>query len=125
MVVFKLATRNWTLPELDKEKYEAAFEQLGVDVQAEFTKMVLWLEANKNRRPRSVKGIKTFITRWLNRASERAVRPGQRQQMNQEWKSSREKLNQEWRLPPREEHTGESLREQLIKTLKENPIERS
>ena len=46
-------------------------------------------------------------------------------QRPREFKKVREYCKEEWRLPPREEHDGQSLREQLIKELRSDKFELS
>lgn len=58
--------RFW-LPEKKLLEYASVYP---FDVRPELKKASLWLRDNTERRPASSKGMKTFLTRWLNRKSD-------------------------------------------------------
>ena len=76
----------WSLPGRTLDAYHATYGDR-LDVRHEVQKARQWLMDNKARRPRSATGMKSFLTRWLNRASDRAqpTAPGSRAAAGEGW----------------------------------------
>lgn len=66
-MTFPLVNGNWPLGAERLADYRAAY---GWDVEPELRKAALWLRDHRDRRPRSARGLWSFLTRWLNRADD-------------------------------------------------------
>lgn len=61
----------WDLPPRKLEEYRATYSNR-LDCEFELRKARQWLTDNSSRRPRTARGIASFLTRWLNRANDSA-----------------------------------------------------
>ena len=67
-IVFAMQAGCYHLKTSELASYAATY---AFDVRAELLKASLWLRDNKSRRPRSVRGVRSFLTSWLNRTDDR------------------------------------------------------
>ncbi len=68
--VFATLSGQWELPERKLDEYQSTYADR-LDVAAEMRKAKQWLADNKGRR-KTARGMKSFLTGWLNRAYDRA-----------------------------------------------------
>jgi hypothetical protein len=66
--VFATIGGTWHLPEKKLAEYVATYR---FDVRKELLKAAQWLRDNRDRRPRSSKGMAKFLTSWMNRVDDR------------------------------------------------------
>lgn len=66
--VFATQKGTWHLPMAKLDEYRATYS---FDVASELAKASQWLRDNSGRRPRSAKGVVSFLTRWLNRVADK------------------------------------------------------
>ncbi len=68
--VFATLSGQWELPARKLDDYQATYADR-LDVAAEMRKAKQWLADNKSRR-KTARGMKSFLTGWLNRAYDRS-----------------------------------------------------
>jgi len=75
------AVKTWQLTRTQLDRFRELYP--GLNVEAEMRKALAWVEANPERR-KTARGMKRFLTRWLNNAQDRyhatkqSIGPGQR-----------------------------------------------